>query len=87
MVAAKMYYGSSITPRQAVSLDQSNAYPLPESNQEGDPMTIFSWMIVAFDVFMAGVCLFTYVQIERNAHQTRQRRLTREQDAQGQPTA
>ncbi|MGP9666370.1 hypothetical protein ACT3TY_17340 [Halomonas sp. AOP22-C1-8] len=50
-------------------------------------MTPFSWMIVAFAVFMAGVCLFTYVQIERNTHQTRQRRLTREQDAQGQPTA
>ena len=86
MVAAKMYYGSSITPRQAVSLDQSNAYPLPESNQEGDPMTIFSWMIVAFDVFMAGVCLFTYVQIERNAHQTRQRRLARKEEVPGQTT-
>lgn len=49
-------------------------------------MTIFSWMIVAFAVFMAGVCLFTYVQIERNAHQTRQRRLARGEDTQGQPT-
>lgn len=49
-------------------------------------MTALSWMIVAFAVFMADVCLFTYVQIERNAHQTRQRRLAREQNAQGQPT-
>lgn len=49
-------------------------------------MTAFSWMIVAFAVFMAGVCLFTYMQIERNAHQTRQRRLARGEDVQGQPT-
>jgi len=49
-------------------------------------MTPFSWMIVAFAVLMAGVCLFTYVQIERNAHQTRQRRLARERDVQGQLT-
>ena len=49
-------------------------------------MTAVSWMIVAFAVLMAGVSLFTYVQIERNAHQTRQRRLARGEDAQGQPT-
>ena len=49
-------------------------------------MTAFSWIIVVFAVFMAGVCLFTYVQIERNAHQSRQRRLARGQGAQGQPT-
>ena len=49
-------------------------------------MTAFSWMIVAFAVFMAGVCLFAYVQIERNTHQTRQRRLARGEDTQGQPT-
>ena len=49
-------------------------------------MTAFSWMIVAFAMLMAGVCLFTYVQIERNAHQTRQRHLAREEDAPGQPT-
>lgn len=35
-------------------------------------MTVFSWMIIAFGTLMAGVCFFTYVQIERNAHQTRQ---------------
>lgn len=35
-------------------------------------MTVFSWMIVAFGTLMAGVCAFTYVQIERNAHQARQ---------------
>lgn len=39
-------------------------------------MTAFSWMIVAFAVFMAGVCLFTYVQIERHAHQRRQAQAT-----------
>lgn len=36
-------------------------------------MTAVSWMIVAFAVLMAGVCVFTYVQIERNTHQARQR--------------
>ena len=35
-------------------------------------MTAFSWMIVAFAMLMAGVCLFTYVQIGRNAHQSGQ---------------
>lgn len=43
-------------------------------------MTAFSWMIVAFALFMAGVSLFAYVQIERHAHQNRQRRLARERD-------
>ncbi|MBZ0331022.1 hypothetical protein KZO25_11920 [Halomonas sp. ANAO-440] len=43
-------------------------------------MTAFGWMIIAFALFMAGVCLFTYVQIERHAYQTRQRRLARERD-------
>ena len=36
-------------------------------------MTVFSWMIVGFGTLMAGVCCFTYVQIQRNAHQNRQR--------------
>ncbi|WP_160174920.1 hypothetical protein [Halomonas salina] len=39
-------------------------------------MTVFSWMIVAFGTLMAGVCAFTYVQIERNAHQARQQQAT-----------
>lgn len=43
-------------------------------------MSAFGWMIVTFAVFMTGVCLFTYVQIERHAHQNRQRRLARERD-------
>jgi len=37
-----------------------------------------SWMIAAFAVFMACVCLFAYVQIERNAHQARQGRMPQE---------
>ncbi|GAB2804959.1 hypothetical protein GCM10027040_36350 [Halomonas shantousis] len=36
-------------------------------------MTPFGWMITAFAVFMASVCLFTYVQIERNAYHRRQK--------------
>ena len=48
-------------------------------------MTPFGWMIVAFAVFMTGVCLFAYVQIERNAYQTRQRRLARKHDVQDYP--
>ena len=43
-------------------------------------MTPFGWLVTAFALFMAGVCLFAYVQIERHAHQTRQRRLARERD-------
>jgi len=48
-------------------------------------MTAFSWIIVAFAVFMTGVCLFAYVQIERNAYQARQRSLARKHDAQDYP--
>ena len=48
-------------------------------------MTPFGWMIVAFALFMTGVCLFAYVQIERNAYQTRQRRLARKHDVQDYP--
>lgn len=40
-------------------------------------MTPASWMIAAFGTLMAGVLLFTYVQIERNAYQIRQRRLAK----------
>ncbi|WP_181422146.1 hypothetical protein [Halomonas sp. LBP4] len=38
-----------------------------------------SWTNAAFSVFMAGVSLFVYVQIERNAYQARQQRLGQEQ--------
>jgi len=44
-------------------------------------MTPFGWIVAAFALFMAGVAGFTYVQIERHAHQNRQRRLARERDA------
>jgi len=44
-------------------------------------MTPFGWLVTAFALFMAGVCLFTFVQIERHAHQTRQRRLADERQA------
>jgi len=38
-----------------------------------------SWLIVGFAVFMGCVSLFAFVQIERNAHQARQRRIAQEQ--------
>ncbi|MFC7091841.1 hypothetical protein ACFQH5_20050 [Halomonas salifodinae] len=47
----------------------------------------FSGVIAAFVVLMASVSLFTYVQIEGNAHQSRRQRLARARDAQGQQTS
>lgn len=48
-------------------------------------MTPFGWLVTAFALFMAGVCLFTYVQIERHAHQRRQVQAAA-RDAQEPPT-
>jgi len=31
-------------------------------------MSPFGWLVTAFAVFMAAVCLFTFVQIERSKH-------------------
>ena len=47
-------------------------------HQRRGPLSPVSWMIAAFAVFMACVCLFAYIQIERNAHQARQRRMSQE---------
>jgi len=47
-------------------------------HQRRGPLSPVSWMIAAFAVFMACVCLFAYVQIERNAHQARQGRMPQE---------
>ena len=44
-------------------------------------MTPVGWMIAAFGTLMAGVCLFTYVQIVRNAHQARMLRVERSRRA------
>mgnify|MGYP003631935067 FL=1 len=50
-------------------------------------MSPFGWLVFAFAVFMAGVCLFTFVQIERHAYQNRQRRLAHKHDAQDYSTS